>query len=57
MGQKYKGEKCIIKATNVFAKHVVREEKWIFFLAKFGRAKQGPKLMEIDQTRQKHIFL
>jgi hypothetical protein len=40
----------------VFAKHVVREEKWIFFLAKFGRAKQGPKLMEIDQTRQKHIF-
>jgi hypothetical protein len=34
--QKYKGEKCITRAKGMFTKHVLKDKKWFYSLAKLG---------------------
>jgi len=45
MGQKYKREKCIIRAKGVFAKHALREEKMFSFLANLDGSNKVVKFL------------
>jgi hypothetical protein len=45
MGQKYKGEKCIIRAKGVFAKYALREEKMFSFLANLDGSNKVVKFL------------